>query len=177
MPDSSFAVLCDHAREAVCGIVPVAFDRRLRRIRLSVRDGVGDHPVLFDGRRELVQQNVDIEPSIPFRLGLDGMVERHEPRTGCTLDVGLMKLVIEIEQSGGRAPALRRDCKRLVDFTEVAGELPALVQRQTGRLPGREPFEMPDDEKDLAAVFLGERGNDQSLITRAPHRSDKPFLL
>src|SRR5438309_1898216 len=94
-----------------------------------------------------------------------------------TLDVRPMKFQIELEGTDMVAARSGGDAELAIDLTHLTHDGTAAIDGQRRRLPGREPLEMADDAEELAAVVLGERRDDQSLIAADARRGHEPFLL
>src|SRR5947209_2429006 len=93
------------------------------------------------------------------------------------LDVRPMKFEVELEGTDMVAARSGGDAELAIDLTHLAHDRSAAIDGQRRRLTGSESLEMPNDAQELAAVVLGERGNDQSLIAADARRGHEAFLL
>jgi len=90
------------------------------------------------------------------------------------LDVAAMELKVEVEQPRRRRLGARLLGQLAVHVAQLLDELFPPIGRQRGRLPRREPFEMPNDEKYLAPVAARERCDDEALVARSSTDATNP---
>jgi hypothetical protein len=104
-------------------------------------------------------------------------MEREKTRPDDVLDVGAMKLEVELEGTRMIAARARGDSEPAIDFAQLAHETAATFGRERRCLSHSETFEVTDDDEELARVTLRERSDDESLIAAETRRGDEAFLL
>src|SRR6185369_2434720 len=102
VPNPALADLLDRVGQSVRGVVPVRLDGALRGARIALGDRRRDRVVFAHRRRQLIEQDVDVETRVALALRLDRAVQGDDARAGGILDIRLMKRDVEIEQPSGR---------------------------------------------------------------------------
>ena len=157
---------------------PVGLHRMLRGVRRTRVDCVDHGVMLRHGRLDVAGEHADVHADVTLRLWLHAVMQRDEPRTGArfhNLAVQALVRLVKPPMIDARSAASAEEFS--VQRLHLPGERTPFRDRQSGRPPRAQPFQLAHDVEKLVHVHARKWCDSKPCLLRTSGAHHETLLL